>query len=629
MTEGTFAATWRRHSNSLSRLGYAVRAHQIPLLMTASLAVGAAVLIGRIESGWWPHDDGSLAHSAERVLRGELPHRDFAELYTGLLTFLNAGVFAVFGENILMLRIPLFVLFLAFVACFFLIALRLTSPTWAFFATLAAITWSVPVYPAPMPSWYLLYLTTFGMYAVIRYFETQRYRWLVVGGIAGGIGVAIKVVGVWFILGAMLALLVEPMIAGSQRVSRRHAGVAIAASAAALGLAVGVLSSQVTDGNVAALLIPVTSLASAVALVAYRTLRIAGKVSAWPTARSAAIFLGCTLLPPLLLTTPYIVTGSVGDLIDGVFVAPRTRFEFAASSMPNPATLLWAAPVLALLVIRTRLRPERRRVVDVVAGAVLIFLVLTGDDAWSYPALWGATRALAPAVVVLGAYAMTRSGDHTSPSRVLVALTSLVAGFSLLLQFPFAAPVYFCYVVPLLVLAAIAALRSTGLAQGALPVLLLAGLVVFGARQLDRQSVLSLGFGYEADPQVAVLDHDRASIRVKPSTADDLARLKWLVARHRMTDTIFAGPDAPEVYFLTRSRNPTPVILDFLDRSGSTRGAKLVDLLDSGDISVVVVNRKPEQSPPLSRTEMLRIRALYPESEVVGDFEVRWRDTPS
>ena len=303
MSENSLADAWRRPSDVLLRLGHAARVRQVPLLMAGAIAFGAAVLIGRVESGWWHHDDGSLAHSAERVLNGELPHRDFAELYTGLLTFLNAGVFAVFGEDMFNLRIPLFVLFLAFVGCFFAIARRLVSPIWAFVATLAAVTWSVPVYPAPMPSWYLLFLTTFGMYAVIRYFETQRSRWLLVAGLAGGIGVAIKIVGIWFVIGATLALLVEPVIADPRRqlISRRHAGSVIGAGVVALSLATYVLSSQITSGDVAALFVPIAVLSGAVVLVGLRAWRTAETHNAWGTLRAGTIFLGSISVacPPL------------------------------------------------------------------------------------------------------------------------------------------------------------------------------------------------------------------------------------------------------------------------------------------------------------------------------------------
>ena len=360
MSENSLTDAWRRPSDVLLRLGHAVRVRQVPLLMAGAIAFGAAVLIGRIESGWWHHDDGSLAHSAERVLNGELPHRDFAELYTGLLTFLNAGVFAVFGEDIFNLRIPLFVLFLAFVGCFFAIARRLVSPIWAFVATLAAVTWSVPVYPAPMPSWYLLFLTTFGMYSVIRYFETRRSRWLFVAGLAGGFGVAIKIVGIWFVIGATLALLVEPVIADPRRlVSRRHAGTVIAATTIALGLAMFVLSSQLTAGNVASLLVPIAALLGAVALIGYRAWQAPEAANGRTHLGGAMLFLCGAAIPLVLFAIPYVVTGSVGDLIQGVLIAPRSRFEFAAWSMPNPATLLWAVPLLALLVVRTRLSPGK------------------------------------------------------------------------------------------------------------------------------------------------------------------------------------------------------------------------------------------------------------------------------
>ncbi len=34
--------------------------------------------------GWIPTDEGVFAHAAERVLDGEMPHRDFPEVYTGV-----------------------------------------------------------------------------------------------------------------------------------------------------------------------------------------------------------------------------------------------------------------------------------------------------------------------------------------------------------------------------------------------------------------------------------------------------------------------------------------------------------------------------------------------------------------
>ena len=123
-----------------------------------------------------PWDDGTLAQSAQRVLLGELPHRDFAELYTGGLSFLNAGVLWLTGGNLFWLRAPMLLLFLAYLSCVYLVARRFASPTVATLAALFAVAWGPPVYPAAMPSWYALYLAVIGAYFLVRHHESARAR---------------------------------------------------------------------------------------------------------------------------------------------------------------------------------------------------------------------------------------------------------------------------------------------------------------------------------------------------------------------------------------------------------------------------------------------------------------------
>ena len=112
-------------------------------------AISAAYAITWIDHGWIPHDEGTLAQSAERVLTGELPHRDFDEGYTGGLSFLNAAAFRVFGVNLLSLRIPLLLFFLAWVPALYYISSRFVTPVAAGATVLLAVAWSVPTYPAP------------------------------------------------------------------------------------------------------------------------------------------------------------------------------------------------------------------------------------------------------------------------------------------------------------------------------------------------------------------------------------------------------------------------------------------------------------------------------------------------
>ena len=153
-----------------------------------------------------PHDDGSFAQSAHRVLQGELPHRDFAELYTGGLTFLNAAVFWIFGENLIWLRLPLFIAFLASVPCVYYIARRFVPPLGAGLVTVAASAWGFPAYPAAVPSWYVLFLAIGGCAALLRYLEVSRARWLFIAGLLGGMSISIKIVGVYYVLAALCFL---------------------------------------------------------------------------------------------------------------------------------------------------------------------------------------------------------------------------------------------------------------------------------------------------------------------------------------------------------------------------------------------------------------------------------------
>lgn len=621
----------RRTQTVVTRIAHQVSTRQVQFLFAGSVLCAAALLARRLGQGWFENDDGSLAHSAERVLAGELPHRDFADLYTGLLSFLNAAVFTVAGEDIFNLRLPLFILFLAFAGCFFALARRLVSPLWAFAATLFAIAWSVPVYPAPIASWYVLFLSTFGMYAVVRFFETGRQRWLFAAGAFGGIAIGVKVAGVWYVAAVVLALLAGRMlddreIPSSPRTSRRYAAIVTSFVLLILSVVIAVLSRRLGAGEVVGLLLPVTALCCAVAILGWRVSLDSSRKQGAEVAGEITVFLAGVGVPIALLVAPYALTGSVGDLVEGVLITPQSRFEFASWSMPHAATLRWAVPVVALFLVRSQLTEWRRQRLDVAAGFVVVLVVATAADERSYSAIWNTARALVPVVVVLGAFAILRRGE--APARLrspVMGLVVLVGGFSTLLQFPFAGPVYFCYVAPLVLLAAIASMRRFGLADGLLPGVVLIALVVFGVRQLDRQSLFSLGYVYRVDPQVAIIDGDRASIRALPEVKREYDKVRELVAQHRtIGQPIFAGPDAPDIYFLTDSQNPTPSILDFLDTSGVTRGNELVRLLVEKDVRIVVLNHEPRQSPPLARATIERIRSMYSGGERAGRFEVRW-----
>src|SRR5437867_724559 len=156
----------------------------------------SAVYVFRfVDRGWIPHDDGGLAHMAERVLAGELPHRDFNEIYTGGLSFLHAAAFIIFGTKLISIRIVLYLFFFSFVPVLYFLALRCASSLSAGAGTLLGVVWSLPNYFAGLPSWYNLFFAVFGTLAFIRHVETGRGTWLFVAGLCGGVSFLAKLVG--------------------------------------------------------------------------------------------------------------------------------------------------------------------------------------------------------------------------------------------------------------------------------------------------------------------------------------------------------------------------------------------------------------------------------------------------
>src|SRR5664279_2062237 len=182
-------------------------AHGWPMRLVVLLAVMAiaGTYVGmHIGKGWVAADDGTLSQSALRVLQGQLPHRDFGEIYTGGLSFLHALAFRLLGVNLMSLRICVFLFFLAWLPTVYYIALRFTSPMAAGMVTLVAVVWSYPNYPAAMPSWYNLFFATFGAAALLRYLEVRTRRWLFIAGVFGGVSILIKVIGAYYVAGVLL-----------------------------------------------------------------------------------------------------------------------------------------------------------------------------------------------------------------------------------------------------------------------------------------------------------------------------------------------------------------------------------------------------------------------------------------
>lgn len=593
-----------------------------------------------LNRGWFPHDDGALAQSAERVVLGQLPHRDYSELYTGGLTFLHALAFSVFGVELSSMRLILFAAFLAWIPAVFAIARRFVSP-WAASAVVAlAVVWSVPNYSAPMPSWYSLFFATFAVLALIRYAENGRRRWIFGAGLACGGSAVIKLPpGFYTLIGVLLALAFLEQVRDQESTGRkvRRSGYALVVAGFGAGvvvLLVALVGQRAGAAEIVDFVLPAFAVAAALVWNELRVRRGALRERLRAAGGSAAVAIFGAALPVAAFLVPYVATGSIGSLVEGVLIKPADRFEFAAFDAP-PLRYAWAGLLpLAVLVGIARIRPRRTPQLGaaVVASLLVLLLVLPGRDvglvaslSWS-SARWGARVLIPLAFVLLVLEARRRSPVPSRRDGPLLALLSITA-MSTLVQFPFAAPIYFAYVAPLFLLTTVAlADRFPEQRRKLFPRSLVVPLTMF--------AIVVAAIGLNPDffhantpekPARATLDLPRAANIVV--TAEDrrtYGRIAQLVEQHAGRGAIYAAPDAPEVYFLTGRKNVTPFLLDFLDppreRERVVRAA-----LARSPVTLVVINRRPEQSPPLSPALRHELERTFPQRERVGRFEVRWR----
>ncbi|MEP7002487.1 MAG: hypothetical protein ABI969_18495, partial [bacterium] len=198
------------------------------VVLAVFLLVSALYVRWHLRQGWIPIDDGPVAETAHRVMQGQVPHRDFDELYTGGLAYVNAAAFRLLGTNLWTLRLVLFGVFVAWVPVVFYIASRFVRPLTAASIGFLAVVWSLPNYPGAMASWYNLFLATFGIAALLHYLEVARVRWLFLAGVVGGMSFLVKVIGLYYIAGALLFLVFDAHIerassaGGHERSSRGY-----------------------------------------------------------------------------------------------------------------------------------------------------------------------------------------------------------------------------------------------------------------------------------------------------------------------------------------------------------------------------------------------------------------------
>ncbi len=571
-----------------------------------------AVLVRRF---WIPLDDGTLAQAAERVLGGELPHRDFADPYTGLGAFIGALAFDLFGVNLLSLRVPLVVGFAIWLPAIWMVARRFAEPDVAMWVTVLAALLSVLTYPAAMPTWFGLYAVTWGLVALLAYVEGRRRRWLLAAGAAGGVAVLFKVVGLYFLAAALLTVAWTRADG-----SRGYRIVTVSSVGLFLFLLGRMVLPRTSVTGVYHFFLPSLCLGIAVTVRAWRRRAAPDRGGLGSLSLDGAVLLLGALAPVLLFLVPYAATGSMGTWLEGVFLLPGRRFESASSGPASPWTVSTGMAAVAFMVAGARLSGARARHLAIALGALMAAGLAVDDylDGAVLSALWYSTRTWIPALTAVGAWqwlARWRAHDgEPDPTGAYVALVSTAALWSLV-QFPYSSPAYFFYVAPLGVLATAGVLHAESRPRPGPVVGVLAAMCAF------------LGAGYVAGVAATgttPLALERGGILVSEAEAERYQRLATVIQEHDRGGNIWAGPDAPEVYFLSGRPNRTPVLYEFLTPRFEVT-EDLSRFLDDGRVSLVVINSRPLFSASLPESLQAWLARAFPEEEVVDPYLVRWR----
>jgi hypothetical protein len=607
------------------------KAHLLALLCV--WVFSAAYLGMHLKRGWVPSDEGTLGQAAERVLLGQMPHRDFDD-YTGGLTFLYAAAFRVLGINCFSMRIVLFSFFILWVPCVYLVASRFGPWYSASVVTLLAVVWSVPNYPGPMPSWYNLFLATFGSFCLLRFVETNFHRWMFLAGCCGGFSILVKITGIYFVTAAFLFFLFhEQNIALLQH---RHSTKSRKAypSVIALGLFLFLwllFRMIVRPGKHGLFYFFFPAFLIAVFLIAREIKGITKPDqerfrNLWQV--SAPFLLGVGL-PIALFVLAYAVRGAAGVLLHGLVGTASRAVNFVFLETDHPTVIFHMIP-FALPVI---LAYDSGRLGRLVWGSLLacfavLVLVASAHSSLVYGFGWSSIFTCTPALTAAGLAILWKAREKNQFTTVrqeqlmvLLCVTALCG----LIQFPLSAPIYFLYVAPLVILFADAILSSvTDPPKFVLGVLAIFYLL-FAVIRVMPGFVWAMGVNYEPDYQTARLSMRRAGgLRVWPSEAETYNSLIPKVQAHSTGEFIYAFPDCPEVYFLSELRSPTGHFFSFAeDRLDRTE--VLLDVLQKLNINVIAINSEPQFSKQIEADLHSALAEIYPHSEEVGRFEVRWK----
>jgi hypothetical protein len=205
--------------------------HAAAVWLAASAWYGSYAAFGNITQ-----DEGWLLECSQRVLAGQVPHRDFVSIYPAGRYYLFAAVLDLFDGNLLAVRAVWCLLRGAVVALVFALGRRIMPLPYALSATAFVL-----VLPGPWHKTFFPLVSLATLAALGSWLETRDRRWLVVAGLAAGCGAWFRH-DVGLVALGVAGLLVIALRIGDREAWRPHGSLAadvVALAAPAAGVLLG------------------------------------------------------------------------------------------------------------------------------------------------------------------------------------------------------------------------------------------------------------------------------------------------------------------------------------------------------------------------------------------------------
>ena len=553
-----------------------------PLALVFVTLFNAVVLVYFHDRFWWPPDEGVYAHTAERMLNGEVLNKDVEEIHTGYIHFIHVASFAAFGTRLVSMRYPLIIAgFLQSLMMFLIFAPR--NLLVAVVVAVCATAFGVIQFLNPQPSWYcLLFVTAIALLLT----RLRDWKWTiqVVGVLIGLIFFFRQITGVFAAMGVLFYLLTErkeESLAQNTALARGLIALML------LGTVVYLIAASNVYGWVLIGIWPVFLLGESV----LRHAKTPNKPSLEIIAKLGAGFIASAA--PILVY--HIANGSLRTFFDDTLLR-----AFDIQQLPY----LKLANYVVQQGYAARTLFEFRSFQEVVNGFFWLVLPLT--------------------TVIVGAltvkhFAKTRSSADVGALPVLAVFYSLVALFQQI-------PIYFFYMFPMTVGAifwlSLKARKRTGLTLVCIALAFSAIAIRYQAGQPVTRSLAGIIRGNRV-ALVPATTIERAGLWIEPESLKTYTEVISVIqANSQPNETIFVLPYNSELYFLAERRNPFRFWNTAVGIRPGSEEQHVMNVLRSTPPRVVVIAPRDRNNTPTSEAITAYVREHYSLVQTIGSFEI-------